>query len=141
LSLPAGAGEPANVASQKLAIPPLHKRNTDLQSARPAELHSACVFTVACGERLLSSSIEERTKVRRRKIACSRSNGSAYGEANPSPSSSPFWKGRGEIIPHRTLNRDDSADRATKSDLPSAGNAAAGYKPAGRAGQRLVFRI
>jgi hypothetical protein len=55
LSLPAGAGEPANVASHELAIPrrdvlrhvqdarkrvpPL--RNTDFQSVRPAEFHSA----------------------------------------------------------------------------------------------------
>jgi hypothetical protein len=34
-----------------------------------------------------------------------------------------------------------SAERATKSAAPSAGNAAAGYKPAGRTGQRPVFRI
>jgi hypothetical protein len=88
LSLPAVAGKPVNEASCELAmprrdvllhvqdarkrVPPLHKRNTDFQSARPAELHSACVFTVACGERLLSSSTEERTKVWRRMIACSR---------------------------------------------------------------------
>ncbi len=34
-----------------------------------------------------------------------------------------------------------SAERATKSAAPSAGNAAADYKPAGRTGQRPVFRI
>ena len=53
MSVPAAAGEPANGASPNLAVPrrdvllhvqaarervpPLHKRNTDLQSVRPAE--------------------------------------------------------------------------------------------------------
>ena len=45
-------------------------------------------------------------------------------------------------LQHSNINWDPpSADHATKSDLPSAGNAAAGYKPAGRTGQRPVFRI
>ena len=57
MSVPAAAGEPANGASPNLAVPrrdmllhvqaarervpPLHKRNTDLQSVRPAKFHSA----------------------------------------------------------------------------------------------------
>ena len=57
MSLPAAAGEPVNVALQSLEVPwrdvlphvqdarkrvpPIQERNTDLQSVRPAELHSA----------------------------------------------------------------------------------------------------
>src|SRR5437773_12200088 len=45
-----------------------------------------CVFSDACCERLLSSSIEERTKVRsRRSDAFIRTNGPTYEEENPSP--------------------------------------------------------
>jgi hypothetical protein len=108
LSLPAGAGEPANVASANLAVPrrdvllyvqdagkrvpPLHKRNPDLQSVRPAESNLPAV------------------------------NISLLHLQHPNVN----W------FLH-------SAERATKSSAPSAGNAAAGYKPTGRTGQRPVF--
>jgi hypothetical protein len=103
LSLLAAAGEPANVASPKLAVPrrdvllhvlPLHKRNTDLQSVRPVESSLPAVNISVL--HLQHSNVN--------------------------------W------VLH-------SADRATNSSAPSAGNAAAGYKPAGRTGQRPVFRI
>jgi hypothetical protein len=57
VSLPAAADEPRNLASRQVGdpwrdlllhvqharkrIPPIQERNTDLQSVRPAELHSA----------------------------------------------------------------------------------------------------
>jgi len=111
LSLPVGAGEPANAASPNLAVPrrdmllhvqdarkrvpPLHDGNTDFQSVRPAKSPLAAAVYISVLH-----------------------------------------------LQHSNINWDPpSADRATKSDLPSAGNAAAGYKPAGRTGQRLVFRI
>jgi hypothetical protein len=87
LSLPAAAGEPVKNAVPEFAIPwrdvllhvqdarkrvpPLHERNTDLQSVRPAEFHSA--------------------------------------------------------------------ECAPNSSAPCAGEVAAGYKPAGRTGQRPVL--
>jgi hypothetical protein len=60
------------VQDARKRIPPIQERNTDLQSVRPTELHSA--------------------------------------------------------------------ERAANSNAPCAGDAAAGYKPAGRSGQRPVLR-
>jgi hypothetical protein len=94
LSLSAVAGEPANEMSPTLAVPPLHKRNTDLQSVRPAESSPPAV------------------------------NISVLHLQHPNV----YW------VLH-------SAERATKSAPPSARNTAAGYQPAGRTGQRPVFRI
>jgi len=110
LSLPAAAGEPANEASPKVAVPwrgsprrvqearkrvpPRHDRNTGLKSVRPAVWSLAAV------------------------------NISVLHLQHPNVN----W------VLH-------SAHRATNSSAPSAGNAAAGYKPAGRTGQRPVFRI
>jgi hypothetical protein len=94
LSLPAAAGESANEASPEVAVPPLQKRNTDLQSVRPAESSLPAV------------------------------NISVLHLQHPNVN----W-----VLP--------SADRVANSSLPCAGDDAAGYKPAGRTGQRSVFRI
>ena len=55
-------------------------------SARISRHSVGVCFSDACCERLLSSSIEERTKVRsRRSDAFIRTNGPTYEEKNPSP--------------------------------------------------------
>ena len=110
MSLPDAAGGPANVASHELAIPrrdmlrhvqdawkrvpPLHDRNTDFQSVRPAKLPLVAV------------------------------NISMLHLQHPNVN----WILR-------------SAERAASSSAPCASHAPAGYKPAGRTGQRLVFRV
>ena len=109
MSLPAAAGESANEASPEVAdprrdvllhvqdarkrVPPLQKRNTDLQSLRPAESSLPAV------------------------------NISVLHLQHPNVN----W-----VLP--------SADRVANSSLPCAGDDAVGYKPAGRTGQRPVFR-
>jgi hypothetical protein len=83
----------------------LYPGRTTLDVRAPLFAQGWRVFSIECHERLLSSSFEERTKVRSRKIEGSRSNAPSYGGENPSPLSSPFWKGRGETILQRVLSR------------------------------------